>query len=267
MAKIIKVFKEMIIPYVLIPLGFTGLGYFLPDYDKNKTLMFQAITLLCLLVFSFYLMIANVDLEKKVSDIADRSGTSVELLQYGKDEKYKTPFELPIQLIKNAKTEILILDYFPWQSSSTSDPKIGDIDTRYKIYYDELIKAATKSDSIEYHRIIQLPKGTTNPSKILSSLLKIDFVKNHFEKMINLMKTGEPKTRVSIKTCNTTYPTTTFIIVDEKHVIWEVPYLNDAQFKFDLDLYIVDSQGTLAKELKTRFCKLNDNAKPLSSFM
>lgn len=239
----------------------------LKDYYKNDTqiiLIIQGALTIIVLAAITYIGIMYLEIQKNTKDISDSLGSSVELLKYGDKNKYSTPFDLPIELIKNAEKEVLVLDYFPWPGLSDSDPKIDDIDLRYKDYYDELINSATKKESIEYHRLIQIPK-TDETSLILESLLKNNIVKEHFKKMIEIMSTDKTKSRVSIRTCKTVYPTTTFIIIDKKHVIWEIPYILDQKkFKFDLDLYIIDSQGKLAEELRERFLKLSDTATPLT---
>jgi hypothetical protein len=267
--RVISILKEFIIPSLVIPTVFTVIVYYYPSYFNNKDnelrglYLIQWTLIFSVSVIALYLGTIYAEIIGRVKDIGDRSGTSVELLQYGREEKYKTSFELPIQLIKNAKSEILILDYFPWPGFSEGDPKINDIGSRHKTYYQELINVATKKNGVAYHRIVQLPNGDFSPS-ISRTLLGNGVVKKHFNKMIELMNNNLSSVKVSIKTCKTVYPTTTFIIIDKIHVIWEIPYLIDEKdFKFDLDLYIVDSQGKLAKKLFDKFSKLSDIATPL----
>lgn len=262
MKKIILIFNNYLLPTLLIPLILSFVTLYYQELLEDKTFLMLSILLISNSIAVIYVALVYNEITKNIKDIGDRAGTNAELLQYGKNEKYKTPFGLPIQLIKNAQSEILILDYFPWPGFSKSDPKIKDIGKHHNVYYDELIKAATKKNAVSYHRIVQIPQKTS--PKTLNTLFKNDIIKKHFSKMIELMNNNQSMAKVSIKTCKMVYPTTTFIIIDKRHVIWEIPYLIDEKdFKFDLDLYIVDSQGKLAEKLIEKFSKLSDIATPL----
>ena len=191
-----------------------------------------------------------------IRTVADNMYPTIELLSY---ESIRNPFTVLIEIIKNAK-DLVILDYFPWDSKI--NPKQDMPDSDYFKYYAALDAFIDRGG--HYMRLVQLPNGAskTLTEKDISDPVAI----KHLRKA--LISSKQPHSNVALKTCQISLRNVSFLIIDEKYVSWEIPNVDtNNTFEFSYDFSIDDPKKKIVTALLEMTTQINNQSTPVTEIV
>lgn len=235
---------------ILLPSLLDWLFSPLLDHASKIVLVFSAAAVLAVVLGMVYFSLRTAEIANGQKEIIQRIGVTARVLTYGEGHHYKNTFEYPSPLIRTAQ-EILVIDYLGGTTEVNKDDSPD-----YRAWYDTLNSAAHRP-GIRYKRILQLSDGATDV--VGPAVMNDPVVLGHFRAMVEAGKV--PRSQVRLKTSPVFLPNICIIVIDQRHVIWEIPSIERGEvFRFDMDLVIEDPYGDLVRDLLTLFEQLDDNA-------
>jgi hypothetical protein len=187
-------------------------------------------------------------------------------------------FENVIKLVNKAEKKIIILDYIEKndkmkvdQTQSNESMTSIEKEFEYKKWFNA-IEDKCRSGII-YERIIQIDNDSfTELEKNNQIDLQNKRLINHLKQCIDIRKNiSEIKylKNVSLYLTKTVIMSTCIIIIDDKYLIWEAPFLDDkGNFDFSFDIIIEDHDKQVVEDLCQKIQSMkNENSKIISEEM
>lgn len=204
------------------------------------------------------------DTFERIDDLARSVGVRVNIVLDGSDA-VKRAYPLLTQLMRDARREILVLDYLPVTEAGDimgHGPKISSAE-RLNYYHEihQRLAEAEKSEpesqqaGFQYHRLIQM----SQPDRLATLVSKDEALLEHCKMLVEMSK-RKPEF-VTLKVCETFYEGT-IIIVDQRYVVWEIDALDprSGQFYAQCVLLFDDPLGQLVNEVLRLYYRIDPNA-------
>ena len=243
-------------------LGFLGSSVF--DYFTKQVLGPEKVIVVLLPVLGLIIVIISTmavqryyeQTAKSVDKIASSVNVTISLLTYSDRRKTQATYEEIIRLVKNARKEILVLDNAPWSASLDTSQS----NAWFKKYYEALNNYIDAGNP--YVRIIQMPDQ--NKAIIKAEDIKSPIALSHFKKVME--KNSDIKSNSRLMGSKIFFPKVTFIIIDQRYIIWEMPIIDlHDKLQFSDDFLINDGDGKLVGELTRVLKVIQLDATPITS--
>lgn len=199
---------------------------------------------------------------KDISTIARSAGLRAMFLHEGNREPGHDAYTIMRELVRDAKSELLILDHRPAMAASRFYDQTPPESASRQAYYDELTtKALSKSADgryFRYKRIVQLEEG---PSATWSTAANQDTCfAAHCRKIVEY-RSLTPKAVCSVTTSRVFFPRSSIIIVDGTTVLLELAIVGPAgEARVEGDLLFNDPEGNFAGPLRELFDHIDGQA-------
>ena len=265
----LKTISNRFTPAMLVPIGTAILGVivgesfelwsnsWMNDFSKASIILLVLVSALVVVdILISDKKIQQMDIhEKNINDkheeILEKLGTNAGFfkVETGRDNSGVEMFSLYAELIKEAKKEILVLQYRPtfddkmW--TNYQSPAFKARDTYYKAL-NELIQNNLDNDNFVYTRIVQLEQcEVSNKGSEAYEYCLAPYDETCYKHMEHWIKKNN--IRVSIKKAPISLGAT-LIIIDKEHIIIEFPNMEDTLLLGVL--YIEDTDLSLYSKLK-----------------
>jgi hypothetical protein len=194
----------------------------------------------------------------RVDDLARSIGVRLTFVSAGPDAP-KRVYPWASHLIRDAKKEILVLDYVPLTEAGDRaryEPEIR-VSSERRAYYEEIQHRLEKEplEGFRYRRIIQIPRGYH-----LASVVSKDPVLQQHCQTLAVIGARQPEF-ASLKTCEPFYEGT-IIIIDQRHIMLEIDALDpDSREYYMRGAFLFDDPvGELISQFRRFFDRIDANA-------
>lgn len=208
---------------ILLILGGIG-GEIVDNFIANKVLTSDTGVFAAIVVVLVFVTLLIVEAIAHIRVVEQRVGIRVTYIDRDSGGERKFVFRRAKNIVESARHSILILNSFIVEQSPTSGEGTS--------YYQSLIRKA--QEGVTYQRILQLRDGESVASTLSGEHAYIQ----HFHDMLRTRETS-PHLKMALKKARARY-VTTFVLVDETKLLWEVDELVEGEGMQMRGIFIFD---------------------------